>query len=172
MKKLLVIVDMQNDFVFGAFGSEAARVAVLKAAALITECTAEGYDLAFTLDTHGDDYPNTQEGRLLPVEHCKKNTAGWEVVPALAPFLKNAAVFEKGAFGSVSLAEFVKQNGYAEVTLCGVCTDICVVSNALLIKAHCPETRVKVVSEACAGTNEQNHACALNTMRSCQVIVK
>lgn len=172
MKRLLVVVDMQNDFVSGALGSKEALCAVPEVQALVRSFIEEGGEIAFTLDTHGDDYFSTQEGKLLPVPHCIKGTAGWELVPSLAPFQKNAAVFEKGTFGSVALAEFAKKGGYAEITLCGVCTDICVVSNALLIKAYCPEARVKVIRKACAGTTVENHLAALTTMQSCQILVE
>lgn len=172
MKRLLAVVDMQNDFVTGSLGSASAQAVVQPIKELILRERAAGSELAFTLDTHGADYAETQEGKLLPVPHCIKDTAGWEVVPELAPVCKDAKLFQKSAFGSVSLAEYVRKGGYKQVTLCGVCTDICVVSNALLIKAFCPETVLKVVARACAGTNEQNHDAALAVMKSCQIIIE
>ena len=172
MKRLLVVVDMQNDFITGALGSAEAQNIVPEVASLVRQSVTEGSELVFTLDTHGENYLSTQEGRLLPVAHCIKNTAGWELIAALAPFATEAKIFEKGTFGSVDLAEFVKRNGFEEVTLCGVCTDICVVSNALLIKAHCPEICVKVAASACAGTTKENHLAAIKTMQSCQIVVE
>lgn len=171
MKKLLVVVDMQNDFVTGALGSAEAKKAVAEAKPFIEREIAAGAELAFTLDTHGADYANTQEGKLLPVPHCIKGTAGWEVVPELSDYARNSVLFEKGAFASSELAEFAKAGGFGEITLCGVCTDICVISNALLLKAFCPETVIKIIARACAGTTAQNHASALAVMKSCQVTV-
>lgn len=172
MKELLVVVDMQNDFVSGTLGSAAAAAVVPDVERLIRHKRRAGAQVVFTLDTHGEDYPNTQEGKLLPVGHCVKGTEGWKIVPELLPFTEGARLFEKPVFGSIALAEFVKNERFDEVTLCGVCTDICMVSNALLLKAYCPDTVVRVVAEACAGTSEEAHAAALATMKSCQVIVE
>lgn len=172
MKKLLIAVDMQNDFVHGALGSGCAKEIVSRVAALIEQEKEKGTEIVFTKDTHGEDYPATQEGRLLPVLHCVKGSRGWETIPELVPYAADARVFEKGAFGSVELAEYVRENGFEQITLCGVCTDICVISNALLIKAFCPEAIVRVISSACAGTSEENHRAALTAMWSCQIIVE
>ena len=169
MKKLLVVVDMQNDFVRGALGTREAQAALPAVKELIARERAAGTAVAFTQDTHGKEYPETQEGRRLPVPHCIKGEEGWQIVPELVPYTKGACVFEKGVFGSVALAEYARAGGFEEVVLCGVCTDICVVSNALLIKAYCPETTVCVVASACAGTTQENHNAALATMRSCQI---
>ena len=160
MKKLLVVVDMQNDFVGGSLGSEAAKNAVGEVKRLIARERAQGADAAFTLDTHGEDYADTQEGRLLPVRHCMRNTAGWNVVPELVSETEGAVLFEKETFASVQLAEYAKKGGY------------CVVSNAMLLKAFCPESAIKVAARACAGTNRENHAAALQTMRCCQIIIE
>ena len=119
MKKLLVVVDMQNDFVSGSLGSEAAKNAVGEVKRLIARERARGADAAFTLDTHGEDYADTQEGRLLPVRHCMRNTAGWNVVPELVSETEGAVLFEKETFASVQLAEYAKKGGYGEITLCG-----------------------------------------------------
>ena len=141
-------------------------------ASLIAKEKSAGAEIVFTKDTHGADYLSTQEGRLLPVPHCIKGEHGWEIVPELLPHATGARIFEKGAFGSVALAEYIRENGFDEITLCGVCTDICVISNALLIKAYCPESTVRVVGGACAGTSKEAHEAALTAMRSCQVIVE
>lgn len=161
IRRLLVVVDMQRDFVDGALGSEAARKIVPAVQALV----AEADEVVYTQDTHEENYLDTHEGKFLPVPHCIRGTAGWEIVPQL--FRRGARVFEKGTFGSVPLAEYAA--GYGEITLCGVCTDICVVSNALLIRAFAPEAGVRVAASACAGTSPEAHQAALLTMKSCQI---
>ena len=163
LRRLLVVVDMQHDFVDGALGTPEA-VRILPAVRTLVE-EWRG-DVAYTQDTHGADYAATQEGKFLPVPHCIKGTYGWEIIPELRTG-KSARIFEKGTFGSVALAEYAKE--YDEVALCGVCTDICVVSNALLIKAFSPETVIYCVTDACAGTSPAAHEAALATMRSGQV---
>lgn len=165
--ELLVVVDMQKDFVTGALGTREAERALAKAAELVKRKRAEGAEIVFTLDTHGEDYLHTQEGRHLPVPHCIRGTDGWQLCESLAR--EEGKRFEKPCFGSVSLAEYVRAGGYKKVTLCGVCTDICVVSNALLVKAYCPETEVSVVREACAGVTPERHEAAIATMESCQI---
>lgn len=166
MKSLLVVIDMQNDFVFGALGTEEARAILPAVKARIALARETGETVVFTRDTHRENYLSTQEGRNLPVPHCIVGTDGWQIVDGLR---ENEGVFDKPAFGSLELAKFVKTLGFDKVTLIGVCTDICVVSNALLIKANCPETVVCVQENACAGATKEKHACAIETMRSCQV---
>ncbi len=165
VKRLLVVVDMQNDFVTGALGTKEAQAALPAVRRLLAAERAAGSAVAFTLDTHGEDYLSTQEGQKLPVPHCVRGTNGWELVPELS--FAGARVFEKGTFGSVALAEYAR--AFGEVLLCGVCTDICVISNALLIKAFSPEARVMVARDACAGVTPALHEAALAAMRSCQV---
>ena len=162
--KVLIVVDMQKDFVDGALGSAEAVAIVPTVKALI-----EGFDgeVYFTRDTHFENYFSTQEGEKLPVLHCIKDTRGWEIADGL--FEENERVFDKPTFGSVQLAEFVKEERFDEVELVGVCTDICVVSNALLIKAYCPEIKVQVRADCCAGVTKESHEAALKTMSSCQV---
>lgn len=169
MKRLLVVIDMQKDFIDGALGSKEARAVVSVIKELIRRERESGSTVVFTQDTHGADYAETQEGRLLPVPHCIKGTEGWEISSELTPFASSARIFEKNAFGSIALAEYVQREAFEEIALCGVCTDICVVSNALLIKAFCPEAAVSVMKDACAGTTPQNHAAALVTMQNCQI---
>ena len=126
------------------------------------------------MDTHGADYLQTQEGRFLPVEHCIRRTEGWQLSPELAPMLIRARVFEKPTFGSVQLAEELKalsETEELELELVGLCTDICVISNALLLKAFLPEVRITVDASCCAGVTPQKHLAALETMRSCQIAV-
>lgn len=163
--RLLAVIDMQHDFVDGSLGTKEARAALPALSALIARERAAGSAVAFTLDTHGEDYLSTREGRALPVPHCIRGTHGWELLPGL--MREGDRLFEKGTFGSIALAEYAR--GFEEVVLCGVCTDICVVSNALLIRAFSPEARVQVAQEACAGVSPEAHAAALATMKSCQI---
>lgn len=168
MKKAIVVVDMQNDFVTGALGSPAAA-AVIPGIAAFLEANAASEnpaDVFFTMDTHGEDYLQTQEGRKLPVPHCIRGTDGWKICPGLAPFAEKARVIEKPVFGSPELGAALR--GYGEVTLTGVCTDICVISNAMVIRAFSPETAVKVAASLCAGTSAENHENALKALRCCQ----
>ena len=165
VKRLLVVVDMQRDFVSGSLGTKEAQAILPAVRELIARERGVGSAVAFTLDTHGEDFFTTQEGRLLPVRHCIRGTDGWNLADGLDA--GDARVFEKGAFGSVELAEYARS--FDEVLLCGVCTDICVVSNALLIKAFSPETKVMVAERACAGVTPEAHAAAIATMKSCQI---
>ncbi len=172
--EILIVVDMQNDFISGSLGTAEAQ-AILPAAVKKAESFAG--QLVFTMDTHYEDYPQTQEGKLLPVSHCVRDTEGWRLAAPLEEIQKRtgAPVYEKGAFGSVQLAQDLamrhKANPIERVELIGLCTDICVVSNALLIKAFLPEVPVAVDASCCAGVTPQKHDAALETMRSCQVEV-
>lgn len=166
-KKLLVVVDMQNDFIGGALGTQEAQSILPAVRARIADARKEGEVVVFTRDTHGDDYLSTQEGKNLPVPHCIAGTAGHEIAAGLC--LAGERVFDKPAFGSIELAAYVKEGGFAAVELVGVCTDICVISNALLIKAFCPEAEVCVRAGCCAGVTPQSHQTALAAMRACQV---
>lgn len=171
MEKILVIVDMQKDFVDGSLGTKEAMGIVDRIAAKI-----EGFDgrIFATLDTHGGDYLETAEGRKLPVPHCIKDTDGWlldeKVMYALSE--KNYRTIEKGTFGSTKLVEEIGKlagQGEIAVELAGLCTDICVVSNALLLKAHFPEISISVDASCCAGVTPRTHEAALETMRMCQI---
>ena len=166
-KKLLAVIDMQNDFITGALGNAQCRAVVSNVVKKVNHTDA---DIVYTLDTHGEDYPDTQEGRKLPVKHCIKGTPGWELIPELE-HIQEKTHFEKNTFGSTQLAEWIRKQGYTEVELIGVCTDICVVSNALILKAYYPEATVKVDAGCCAGVTPEAHAAALVTMRACQVDV-
>ena len=163
---LLIVIDMQNDFIDGALGT--------KEAAAIVDAVAERIrrhngTVFYTLDTHGDDYLQTQEGHYLPVVHCLKGTDGWQIAGALRPWADSAPVFDKPAFGSPALAHWCSGQQPDSITLCGVCTGICVISNALLIKAALPETPVRVLAHCCACVTPQSHQTALDAMRLCQV---
>lgn len=170
----LVVVDMQNDFVDGALGTPEAQAI---ANAVVERVRTFDGSVVFTKDTHNENYAATQEGRNLPVPHCIRNTPGWELIPALEELraAHNTPVFEKPTFGSLDLAQWlVAQNDTQPIDaieLCGLCTDICVVSNALTIKAHLPEVPLVVNPALCAGVTPAAHEAALATMRSCQISV-
>ncbi|MBR4579288.1 MAG: cysteine hydrolase [Oscillospiraceae bacterium] len=170
MKKLLIVIDMQNDFIDGALGTAEAEAIVPAVKAKIESFPPEA--VIATMDTHGPDYLSTQEGRKLPVEHCIRGTEGWQLSPALAERLSAARIFEKPSFGSLRLAEELqKEPELEEIELVGLCTDICVVSNALLLKAAMPEVTIRVDAACCAGVTPERHRAALDTMRSCQIEV-
>lgn len=173
MKNILVVVDMQKDFVDGALGSAEACAIVPAAARKIA--AFEG-DIFVTYDTHFENYMDTAEGKKLPVPHCIKGTEGWELNKDIAAALKGKKYtpVEKNTFGSVDLPKLIKKavgNEKFTVELIGLCTDICVVSNALLIKANFPEAPISVDAACCAGVTPVKHDAALETMRSCQIDV-
>ncbi len=173
-EKYLIVVDMQNDFVTGPLGTAEARGICGKAARTIRDFPGR---ILYTKDTHTKDYLNTREGRMLPVEHCIRGSFGWQLIPEIVALQEAAAapVFEKQTFGSIELARFLLEKYRAaeleSVTLIGVCTDICVISNALLIKAYMPELPVSVVSSCCAGATPEKHEAALKCMESCQILL-
>lgn len=170
MKKLLIVIDMQNDFIDGSLGTPEAEAIVEAVKDKIRSYPAR--DIFATMDTHGLDYLSTQEGRNLPVEHCIKGTEGWCIRPDILALLTEAAIFEKPTFGSVPMAAAVKEiEDLEEIELVGLCTDICVVSNALLLKATLPEAKIRVDAKCCAGVTPEKHLAALETMCSCQIEV-
>ncbi len=174
MEKILVVIDMQNDFIDGALGTGEAQQIVEKVVKKIEG--HEGGRIFATRDTHGEDYLETSEGKHLPVPHCIKGTEGWEIRPEIAEQLarKEAEVIDKPAFGSEVLARRLQklaEKEEIEIELVGLCTDICVVSNALLLKAKLPETVIKVDASCCAGVTPESHDAALLTMKMCQVEV-
>ena len=174
MRKILVVVDMQKDFIDGALGFEGAEKVIPGIAAKIKTFEEAGDEVVYTLDTHFENYMETQEGKYLPVEHCIRNTEGWKIRPDIAAELKHAAVYEKPTFGSTAMAEHLRQVAQHEeisLELIGLCTDICVISNALMLKAYMPEVPIKVDSSCCAGVTVEKHLAALETMRSCQIEV-
>ena len=173
MKNFLIAVDLQKDFVDGALGTKEA-VSIRPAAA----GKIRGFDgeIFVTLDTHGENYLNTAEGRKLPVIHCVKGSDGWQLNKDIASALegKKYTLVEKPTFGSTALPALIEEAADGEdftVQLIGLCTDICVVSNALLIKANFPEMQISVDSACCAGVTPEKHNAALETMRSCQIDV-
>ena len=172
MTKVLVVVDMQNDFIDGSLGTREA-VAVLPY--VLREIRDESYDTIFvTLDTHTKEYLQTMEGKNLPIEHCIKGTKGWQLNPLVKNELdkRNPVYIEKPTFGSEQLIKKMIQLNPNEITLVGLCTDICVISNALLLRAALHETPIHVIAEACAGATVEKHEAALMVMGSCQIDVR
>ena len=173
MRKLLVVIDMQKDFIDGALGT---KEAVSIVPAVVEKIRSyDKKDIFATLDTHHEDYMNTQEGKYLPVEHCIEGTEGWEFDKSLMEALKGAKVYNKPTFGSTDLAKDIQaiaDTEEIEIEMIGLCTDICVVSNALLLKAAMPEISISVDASCCAGVTPEKHEAALETMRSCQIYVK
>jgi len=172
MRKILVVIDMQNDFIDAALGTPEAAAIVEAVKDKISSYPAG--DVIATMDTHGENYMETQEGRNLPVVHCVRGTDGWQIRPEISELLKGARIYEKPTFGSTALAEDLRalaQTDEIELELVGLCTDICVVSNALLLKAFMPEVPISVDAACCAGVTPEKHLAALETMRSCQIRV-
>lgn len=167
MKRLLVVVDMQKDFIDGSLGTKEAQAIVPKVAERVMSGQAAGEEIIFTLDTHGEDYLETLEGKKLPVKHCLKGTDGWQLCKELAGIAGRR--FEKGTFGSLECAKYAAEGGYDQVELIGLCTDICVISNAMLLKAAMPQTRICVRADCCAGVTPESHINALKAMEMCQI---
>lgn len=170
--KLLVVVDMQNDFVSGALGTPEAANIVPYVVGKVVEAVNTGDAILFTQDTHGENYLSTQEGKNLPVSHCVKGTEGWEIIPQLQEYTIGRTCVEKPTFGSTELAHLAAKGGYDEIELVGLCTDICVISNALLLKAALPETPISVDASCCAGVTPASHRNALEAMKMCQIAVR
>ena len=169
--KLLIVIDMQNDFIDGALGTKEAVAIVPKVAEKIAQWRSEGGEVVFTRDTHQKEYLQTQEGKNLPVVHCVEGTDGWQISNKLE--VGASRVFNKPSFGSMELADYVA--GLAsleEIELVGLCTGICVISNAFILKAKLPEVPVSVDSSCCACVTPESHVTALNAMKLCQVKVK
>ena len=175
MKKILVVVDMKKDFGDGALGSKEAGAIVDNVVAKIKEFDG---DIIVTYDTHQDNYMDTREGRFLPVPHCIQDTDGWQLNDKVSKVLEEkgiTCVIHKPTFGSLELIDVVAQRmeeeTSTEVTLIGLCTDICVVSNAMLLKAAYPEMNICVDASCCAGVTVESHMAALSTMKMCQIEV-
>ena len=170
--KYLIVVDMQTDFVSGALGTKEAQAIVQSVAEKIRAFDGR---VVFTRDTHEENYLSTQEGRNLPVPHCIRGTEGWQIIPELQPLIAGP-VIDKPTFGSVALAALLAEEHAASpiesITLIGLCTDICVISNALLIKAQLPEVPVFVDAACCAGVTPQSHENALAAMAMCQIAIE
>ncbi len=166
--KLLVVVDMQNDFIDGALGTEAAKKIVPFVKEKIKSYLDSGDKVIYTRDTHSKDYLDTQEGKYLPVTHCVKGTRGWEIADEI--FVEGSYVIDKPSFGSMELAEYIAHSEKPEqVELVGLCTDICVISNAMILKAKMPEVPITVDASCCAGVTVESHKNALCAMKMCQI---
>lgn len=170
MQKILVVVDMQNDFIDGALGTAEAVAIVPKVAEKIKSFDGT---VIYTKDTHEENYMETQEGRNLPVPHCIRGTEGWQIRTELQQ--AGAMVVDKPTFGSRALAEKLvemnREEAIESITLIGLCTDICVISNAFVIKAFLPETPIIVDAACCAGVTPKSHERALEAMKVCQIAV-
>jgi len=174
MSKVLIVVDMQNDFVTGVLGTPEAQAIVPNVENKIRNYISNDQLLYFTRDTHWDDYMETQEGQKLPVPHCIMGSNGWNIIPELHGYEKYADMkcLNKKAFGYDYWEEvFGTGSGIESIELVGVCTDICVVSNALILKALYPEIPITVDASCCAGTTLENHKAALQVMKCCQINV-
>lgn len=170
MRKILIVIDMQNDFIDTALGTKEAEAIIDAVKEKIHSYPAA--DVIATMDTHGEDYMETQEGKYLPVPHCIKGSDGWKIRADIAELLTGAKIYEKPTCGSTALAADLKalaDTEEIELELIGLCTDICVVSNALLLKATVPEVKISVDASCCAGVTPEKHLAALETMRSCQI---
>lgn len=165
MKKTLIVVDMQNDFIDGSLGTREAQAIVGNVKEKIAEYNARGDEIIFTRDTHGEDYLETPEGKKLPVKHCIQGTKGWEIAPGLE--VPGCVYIDKPTFGWTRWDE----RRFEEIELVGLCTDICVVSNALILKAMFPEAEITVDAACCAGVTPETHLAALETMKMCQIRV-
>lgn len=166
--KVLCVIDMQNDFIDGALGTKEAEAIVENVKAKIELYRKNGDTVIFTRDTHTEDYMNTQEGKNLPVPHCIKGSKGWEVSEKLDT--ASDKIIDKPTFGSFELAEYISTLADVdEIELIGLCTDICVISNAVILKARFTETPIKVDSSCCAGVTPESHTNALGAMKMCQI---
>lgn len=176
MQDILIVVDMQKDFVDGSLGTAEAVAIVPAVAARLAAAEEAGETVIFTRDTHEADYLNTQEGKNLPVEHCIRGSEGWQIIPELRLFTQGKTVLDKPSFGSMELAALLRklheQDPIGKITLVGLCTDICVISNALLAKASLPEVPIAVDAACCAGVTPQSHDNALAAMKMCQIAVE
>ena len=171
MSNILIVIDMQNDFIDMALGTKEA-VAIVDD--VVNEILSDKYDFVYaTMDTHGKNYMKTNEGKHLPVEHCIKPSKGWKINDKVAKALKKrkAVIVEKPTFGSQTLPDVIRENVSedSQITLIGLCTDICVVTNALLLKTEYSQNEVNCVAKCCAGVTPESHEAALKTMSMCQI---
>ena len=174
--KILVVVDVQNDFVTGPLGCPAAEAVVAPIEARILAAKAAGETLIFLRDTHQANYLDTQEGKRLPVVHTVEGTDGWQIVDVLRPYTDGEIVIDKPIFGSVRLGEVLReldaQESVEQITLVGIYTDICVIANAMIAKVNLTEARIVVDASCCAGITPETHEIALRAMQSCQIDIE
>lgn len=166
MKRTLIVVDMQNDFIDGSLGTKEAQVIVENVKKKIEQYRANGDEIIFTRDTHQADYLQTPEGKELPVEHCIEGTHGWEIAEGID--IPDCLHIDKPTFGWTKWNQY----NFETIELVGLCTDICVVSNALILKAYFPEAEISVDASCCAGVTPESHEAALTTMKMCQIQIK
>ena len=167
---ILVVVDMQKDFISGALGTKEAQAILPRVAEKIVQAKKAGKTIVFTRDTHHENYLDTQEGKNLPVPHCIENTDGWQIDPGLDT--AGAMIFDKPSFGSEALVRYLKSlPDLQSAEFVGLCTDICVISNAMVLRAAFPETEIEILSDCCAGVTPQSHQTALDAMRACQFTI-
>lgn len=168
--KILVVVDMQNDFLTGALGSKDTEKTIPN---IINAIKIFKGEVLFTRDTHSDDYLDTQEGKQLPVKHCIRNTWGWQICAGVDEYTNGRIIVDKPTFGSIELAKKLvginSKEKIDSITFVGVCTDICVIANAMLAKTFMPEVKIIVDSSCCAGVSKKTHEAALIAMQSCQI---
>lgn len=169
-KKLLIVVDMQNDFIDGALGTKEAEEIVENVNKKISEYRNSNNIVVFTRDTHNEEYLDTSEGRNLPVKHCIKGTKGWQITSIIE--VSDDKIIDKPSFGSLELAEYVSNLEVNSIEIVGLCTDICVISNAMILKAKLPEINISVDSSCCAGVTKKSHQNALEAMKMCQIEIK
>lgn len=166
--KVLCVIDMQNDFIDGALGTKEAQATVNKVKEKIELYRKNGDMVVFTRDTHHSDYSETQEGRNLPVPHCIKGTDSWQISDKLC--VGDSLIIDKPTFGSIELSDYIaKLDSVETIEIIGLCTDICVISNAMLLKAKMPEIKISVDSACCAGVTPESHSNALSAMKMCQI---
>ena len=173
MVKKLIVVDMQNDFIDGALGTGEAQAIVDNVVAKMKSYPAA--DIIATMDTHSEDYLTTQEGKNLPVEHCIKGSDGWKLRPEIEALMGEGKIYEKPTFGSTALAEDLKalsEKEELELEIVGLCTDICVISNALMLKAFMPEVKISLDPACCAGVSPESHDAAVLAMKCCQIEIQ
>ena len=169
--RLLVVVDMQNDFIDGSLGFEGAGDIIPGILSRIEKYKASGDEVVYTLDTHGEDYLDTQEGKNLPVVHCIEGTDGHKLAASLVDALSGCKSFLKPTFGSRELGEFIASGNYESVELCGLVSNICVISNAMLAKAFAPEAKIIVDSALTASAFPDLHKAAMDVMKGVQIEV-
>jgi len=166
-KRVLLVIDMQNDFIDGALNNPEAMSIIDNVNKKIVDYRKSGDIVVFTRDTHDTNYMNTIEGKNLPIPHCIKDTEGWQITSKIE--VNNDKIIDKPTFGSLELADYVATLDVSEIELIGVCTDICVISNAMIMKARFPEIEISVDPACCAGVTPETHNNALEAMNMCQI---
>lgn len=176
--ELMIMIDMQKDFTTGVLGNKETAAVVSAVCNEITRYSESGMPLVYTMDTHYENYSETQEGRKLPVPHCIEGTEGWELPEEIKEAIEGmeTVMVKKNTFGAKNLPEIVsginEKTPLTKITLMGVCTDICVISNAMLLKAFFPETEICIKADCCAGVTPESAENALNAMKSCQITIE